>query len=76
MSPSVNSAAIESALAIIDQSNGMIRMADAVRVGIRSHVAATIEAKLIKPDPAAPPGKKIASYLPMWTWISISSQPR
>lgn len=42
MSPSANSPAIKSALAIINQNNGMIRMADAVRAGIHRNTLQTM----------------------------------
>ncbi len=48
MSPSANSPAIKSALAIINQNNGMIRMADAVRAGIhRNTLQKMIESEIL-----------------------------
>ncbi len=48
MSPSANSPAIESALAIINHNNGMIRMADAVRAGIhRNTLQKMIESEIL-----------------------------
>jgi predicted transcriptional regulator of viral defense system len=48
MNPSANSPAIESALAIINQKNGMIRMAAAVRAGIhRNTLQKMIESEIL-----------------------------
>lgn len=48
MNSSTNSPAIESALAIINQSNGMIRMADAVRAGIhRNTLQKMLESEIL-----------------------------
>jgi len=48
MSPAANSPAIQSARAIIDQNNGMIRMADAVRAGIhRNTLKKMIESEIL-----------------------------